>query len=97
MHMHSHICMLLYTSSRVLIFHCTHNAHDSFSGGSYSEVIAEISSRDTVGGEEVECSELADEQTKRKRVYPSAMVSTFIYLYVISSHDLAVLSAKNRG
>ena len=60
----------------MLTYHCIHNTHiDSFTGGSYSEVIAEISSRDTVGGEEVECSELVDDQTKRKRVYPSAMVS----------------------
>lgn len=48
-------------------------------------MIAEISSRDTVGGEEVECSELADDQTKRKRVYPSAMVSAPVYLYVVIS------------
>ena len=44
-------------------------------GGSYSDVVAEVSNRDTLGGEEVESSELLNEHSKRKRVYPSAGVS----------------------
>jgi len=43
-------------------------------GGSYSDVVAEVSSQDTLGGEEVESSELLNEQSKRKRIYPSAGV-----------------------
>ena len=46
-------------------------------GGSYSDVVAEVSNRDTLCGEEVESSELLNEQSKRKRVYPSASVSVF--------------------
>ena len=52
-------------------------------GGSYSDVIAEVSNRDTLGGEEVESSELL-EQSKRKRVYPSAGVRhlrNYMYKY----------------
>ena len=43
-------------------------------GGSYSDVVAEVSNRDTLVGEEVESSELMNEQNKRKRVYPTASV-----------------------
>lgn len=55
-------------------------------GGSYSDVVAEISNQDTLGGEEVESSELLNEQGKRKRVYPSAGVCVyfiFILLYIL--------------
>ena len=38
-------------------------------------MVAEVSNRDTLGGEEVESSELLNEHGKRKRVYPTAGVS----------------------
>ena len=51
-------------------------------GGSYSDVVAEVSNRDTLGGEEVESSELLNEQSKRKRVYPSAGVRVHLENYM---------------
>ena len=45
-----------------------------YTGGSYSDVVAEVSNRDTIVGEEVESSELLNEQNKRKRIYPTAGV-----------------------
>lgn len=58
-----------------------------YTGGSYSDVVAEVSNRDTLVGEEVESSELMNEQNKRKRVYPTASVCPhlfkgILYLYV---------------
>lgn len=60
-------------------------------GGSYSDVIAEVSNRDTLGGEEVESSELLNEQNKRKRVYPSAGVCVHLRNYMYKYTVISVL------
>ena len=60
---------------------CCHDNMVTCIGGSYSDVVAEVSNRDTLGGEEVESSELLNDQSKRKRVYPSAGVRSHLKNY----------------
>ena len=53
-----------------------------YTGGSYSDVVAEVSNRDTMVGEEVESSELLNEQNKRKRIYPTAGVRPHFCIFM---------------